>query len=192
MAKAPRPKETPTEARQRKAQLAVLAIAESDDTPEVKHRELARLAAFATTTKASIVIPPLEPTETCTLSERVDGPKHSWQWMGDDPVIRCVFCGEMRDAIDGRVFQPGRQPVSVESEQCHIPGAHYGPLPEADPLEERVADPKPRSYFTALVVKLQRGEITKREFIAQCVKDGVPVTTAAIVADGALAKRKKP
>jgi len=41
-----KPKETATESRQRKAQLAVVAIAESDDSAEVKLAELARLRRF--------------------------------------------------------------------------------------------------------------------------------------------------
>ena len=41
-----KPKETATESRQRKAQLAVVAIAESDDDAEVRGRELERLSRF--------------------------------------------------------------------------------------------------------------------------------------------------
>jgi len=41
-----KPKETATESRQRKAQLAVVAIAESDDTVEVKVAELERIGRY--------------------------------------------------------------------------------------------------------------------------------------------------
>lgn len=46
--------------------------------------------------------------EQCPLSERVDG-GHSWRFDGDDPYTECVFCGEFRDALSGRVIRPGRQ-----------------------------------------------------------------------------------
>jgi hypothetical protein len=46
--------------------------------------------------------------EECTLSQRVDGKKHTWRFDGDDPYIFCHWCGEMRDAITGRVIRPGR------------------------------------------------------------------------------------
>ena len=41
------------------------------------------------------------PDEPCALSQRSDG-DHSWQLDGDDPYIRCMFCGEVRDALSGR------------------------------------------------------------------------------------------
>lgn len=44
----------------------------------------------------------------CPLSERVDGPWHSWRFDGDDPYIACAYCGEMRDAISGLLIRPGR------------------------------------------------------------------------------------
>lgn len=47
----------------------------------------------------------------CPLSERVDGKKHSWEFDGDDPYIVCYYCGEIRDAITGRVIKPGRTPI---------------------------------------------------------------------------------
>lgn len=45
-----------------------------------------------------------EPCDYCPLSRRVDGPKHSWHFDGDDPRIVCAFCGEVRDALSGRVL----------------------------------------------------------------------------------------
>lgn len=46
-------------------------------------------------------------SDRCTKSQRVDGPYHSWQFDGDDPYIVCHWCGETRDAIDGRVIKAG-------------------------------------------------------------------------------------
>lgn len=39
----------------------------------------------------------------CKDSLRPDG-KHSWAFDGDDPYIYCHFCGELRDALTGRVI----------------------------------------------------------------------------------------
>lgn len=44
----------------------------------------------------------------CALSKRVDGPRHSWRFDGDDPYVECSFCGEYRDALTGRVIRAGR------------------------------------------------------------------------------------
>jgi hypothetical protein len=44
----------------------------------------------------------------CPLSKRVDGPLHSFRFELDNPVIVCHFCGEMRDAISGKVLRAGR------------------------------------------------------------------------------------
>ena len=47
--------------------------------------------------------------DRCPKSERVDDPLHSWQFMGDDPYIKCTWCGEIRDAITGRAVKAGPQ-----------------------------------------------------------------------------------
>lgn len=47
--------------------------------------------------------------DECGLSERVDGPWHSWLFDGDGPYIRCAYCREVRDAIDGRVIIAGAE-----------------------------------------------------------------------------------
>ncbi len=74
----------------------------------------------------------------CAWSERVDGPKHSWVFDGDNPYIICVYCDEMRDAINGRVIREGKQggpgdkfmtsPVdriaAVLREHRMVPGSH--------------------------------------------------------------------
>lgn len=39
----------------------------------------------------------------CRDSVRADA-KHGWAFDGDDPYIYCVYCGELRDAISGRVI----------------------------------------------------------------------------------------
>jgi hypothetical protein len=44
------------------------------------------------------------PDDFCPRSRRVDGKRHSWRWDGDDPRIVCVFCDEVRDALNGRVL----------------------------------------------------------------------------------------
>jgi hypothetical protein len=44
----------------------------------------------------------------CPLSERVDGPLHSWRFDGDDPYVTCVYCDQMQDARTGRVIRQGR------------------------------------------------------------------------------------
>jgi hypothetical protein len=46
-------------------------------------------------------------TTSCPESRREDG-QHSWEFDGDDPRIRCVFCGELQDALTGRVLRPAR------------------------------------------------------------------------------------
>ncbi len=43
----------------------------------------------------------------CPRSKRVDGPFHTWLFDGDDPYIKCHWCGEIRDALTGRVIQDG-------------------------------------------------------------------------------------
>ena len=42
--------------------------------------------------------------QLCAKSTRGDG-GHSWHFDGDDPYIVCVFCDEVRDAINGRVIR---------------------------------------------------------------------------------------
>jgi len=46
----------------------------------------------------------------CPRSERVDGKHHSWRYDGDDPYLICHYCGEIRDALTGRVVKQGQQP----------------------------------------------------------------------------------
>ena len=41
----------------------------------------------------------------CEPSKRVDGKKHSWKFDGDDPYIICHYCGQTRDAINGRIIK---------------------------------------------------------------------------------------
>jgi hypothetical protein len=48
------------------------------------------------------------PLRDCALSKRADG-KHSWSFDGDDPRIVCAFCGEVRDALNGRTLTEGRR-----------------------------------------------------------------------------------
>lgn len=39
----------------------------------------------------------------CPHSLRTDG-NHGWLFDGDDPYIYCCYCGELRDAISGKVI----------------------------------------------------------------------------------------
>jgi hypothetical protein len=45
--------------------------------------------------------------DVCPRSERIDGPYHSVRFDGDDPYTICVYCGETRDAITGRIVKAG-------------------------------------------------------------------------------------
>ena len=42
--------------------------------------------------------------DRCPLSKHVDGKSHGWLFWGDDPYIKCDWCGEIRDALTGRVM----------------------------------------------------------------------------------------
>jgi hypothetical protein len=41
--------------------------------------------------------------DMCSRSHRADG-KHSWEFDGDDPYMRCVYCRELRDTLTGNVI----------------------------------------------------------------------------------------
>jgi hypothetical protein len=41
--------------------------------------------------------------ERCPRTKHVDGKSHGWLFWGDDPYIKCEWCGEIRDALTGRV-----------------------------------------------------------------------------------------
>lgn len=47
--------------------------------------------------------------DECPLSQRVDGPLHSWRFDGDDPYVTCVYCDQTQDALTGRVIREGRE-----------------------------------------------------------------------------------
>jgi hypothetical protein len=55
-------------------------------------------------------------TVECSPSKRVDGKFHSWRWDGDDPRIICVYCGEMRDALTGRIIHLGSRQETDDAE----------------------------------------------------------------------------
>ncbi|QEL01611.1 DUF5131 family protein [Olivibacter sp. LS-1] len=42
--------------------------------------------------------------EQCPKSKRIDGKGHSWLFDGDDPYVKCYYCGEYRDARTGRTI----------------------------------------------------------------------------------------
>ena len=44
--------------------------------------------------------------DRCPLSKHVDGKSHGWLFWGDDPYIKCDWCGEIRDALTGRLESP--------------------------------------------------------------------------------------
>lgn len=52
--------------------------------------------------------------EFCSASKRVDGKFHSWEFDGDDPYIKCCWCGEKRDAITGSVLGRRRLVPAVD------------------------------------------------------------------------------
>jgi hypothetical protein len=56
--------------------------------------------------------------DICPTSERVDGPRHSWRFDGDDPRIICVYCGEMRDALTGNIIRSGHGEPAWRSSKC--------------------------------------------------------------------------
>ena len=43
--------------------------------------------------------------ERCPRTKHVDGKSHGWLFWGDDPYIKCDWCGEIRDALTGRVVK---------------------------------------------------------------------------------------
>ena len=43
--------------------------------------------------------------ERCPRTKHVDGKSHGWLFWGDDPYIKCDWCGEIRDALTGRVIK---------------------------------------------------------------------------------------
>lgn len=43
--------------------------------------------------------------ERCRSSKHSDGASHGWLFWGDDPYIKCEWCGEIRDALTGRVIK---------------------------------------------------------------------------------------
>ncbi len=42
--------------------------------------------------------------DRCRFSKNPDGKSHGWLFWGDDPYIKCDWCGEIRDALTGRVM----------------------------------------------------------------------------------------
>jgi hypothetical protein len=48
------------------------------------------------------------PQAACPLSDHPEG-EHSWRFDGDDPYIVCVYCGELQDALTGRIITAGRK-----------------------------------------------------------------------------------
>ena len=46
------------------------------------------------------------PRAECPLSDQREG-EHSWRFDGDGPCIICVYCGELQDALTGRIITAG-------------------------------------------------------------------------------------
>lgn len=42
--------------------------------------------------------------DICIYSKRVDGNDHGWIFDGDDPYVKCEWCGQVRDAITDRII----------------------------------------------------------------------------------------
>lgn len=45
--------------------------------------------------------------DICARSKHVDGTSHGWRFDGDNPYIKCDWCGEWRDARYGHIMTPG-------------------------------------------------------------------------------------
>lgn len=45
--------------------------------------------------------------EECPTSQRVDGKIHTWLFDGDDPYVKCCWCGKVQDAITGLDLSEG-------------------------------------------------------------------------------------
>ncbi len=43
--------------------------------------------------------------QPCPMTKHVDGKSHGLRFDGDDPYTICVWCGETRDVISGRVIE---------------------------------------------------------------------------------------
>jgi hypothetical protein len=43
--------------------------------------------------------------DECPQSQRVDGKLHSWEFDGDDPYLKCYWCGKIKDALTGQVIR---------------------------------------------------------------------------------------
>jgi hypothetical protein len=56
--------------------------------------------------------------EFCNASQRVDGKLHSWEFDGDDPRVRCCWCGEIRDALTGKPIKTS--PSSAEPDPWEL------------------------------------------------------------------------
>jgi hypothetical protein len=58
------------------------------------------------------------PDQPYAQSQRSDG-AHSWEFDGDDPYIRCAFCGELRDALSGQELR-GPDPLLVMMARAEV------------------------------------------------------------------------
>lgn len=91
---------------QQRAALTLAEIEQYVDVRERQHILTAVLAAAEARGRADALREVAKPE--CPLSERVDGPLHSWRFGGDDPYVTCVYCDRMQDARTGRVIREGR------------------------------------------------------------------------------------
>ena len=59
--------------------------------------------------------------ERCPRTKHVDGKSHGWLFWGDDPYIKCDWCGEIRDALTGRVvtYRKGEGSEREDGEHEH-------------------------------------------------------------------------
>ena len=49
---------------------------------------------------------PYDGAPECAKSRRIDRPgEHSFRFDGNDLYVECVYCGEYRDALSGRVIR---------------------------------------------------------------------------------------
>lgn len=82
------------------------AIAPIEDAPPYQHTLVDGTGPWSTVTVVDMGHQGTGDPNVCGDSRRGDA-GHSWRFDGDDPYIVCVFCTEMRDALDGHVIRPG-------------------------------------------------------------------------------------
>ncbi|TDX78703.1 hypothetical protein EDF35_1917 [Rathayibacter sp. PhB151] len=101
-------------------------------TPTGSHRTAGEWGAWEVVAPAQADEPTPEGREltdtvdVCSRPIRVDNRKHSWRFDSDDPRILCLGCGEMRDAISGRVLSVPSAPAEPDTARECGDDNHHG------------------------------------------------------------------